>query len=400
MNITALETIRIDEFPNICFVQIHTSEGIVGLGETYLGAEAVESWIHETASHVLLNENPLNIEKIWQALGGFLGTKSTGVESRGRSAIDIALWDIMGQYVKQPIYQLLGGACRDSIPIYNTCAGYRYTKGRPKSGGLPVDNWGLGDNEGPYEDLHAFLYHADELANSLVEQGYMGMKIWPFDPYAEKSKGRYISLEDLKKALEPFEKIRRAVGDKIEIMVELHALWDLPSAKRIAHALKDYRPFWYEDPLRPDSVNALSEFARFSQVPVAASETLGSRWAYLDILQQKAADIVIFDPTWTGGISESRRIATLVESFGRPVTAHDCVGPVSLITDVHLGIHLSNYFVQESVRAFYTSWYPQLVTELPLIENGRIFPLVGYGLGTSLRSEVFKRQDVTVRRTR
>ncbi|MBP1930146.1 mandelate racemase/muconate lactonizing enzyme family protein [Ammoniphilus resinae] len=399
MKITKIETIRVEEFPNICFVQIHTDEGFIGLGETYFGAEAVESWIHEMGANVLLGKNPLTIDKHWQDLVGFVGARSTGVENRGRSALDVALWDILGQVSNQPIYQLLGGATRDKIQAYNTCAGYQYTRKRPKHASLPVDNWNT-EGEGPYEDLEGFLYRADELAESLIEEGFMGMKIWPFDPFAEASKGRFISMEDLKKGLEPFEKIRKRVGDKIEIMVEMHSLWDLRTAKQIAQALEDYRPFWYEDPIRMDNLDALRNFAQSTRVPTAASETLGTRWAFREVMEKQAADVIIFDPTWTGGISEAKKIITMAEAYQLPISTHDCVGPVSFAVDVHLSINAPNTLVQECVRAFYSTWYKELVTEVPLIKDGFVYPLAGPGLGTKLNPEVFTRPDTTIRESK
>jgi hypothetical protein len=115
--------------------------------------------------------------------------------------------------------------------------------------------------EGPYEDFEAFLTHADELASSLLEQGITGMKIWPFDDYAAASKGCYISGPDLDRALEPFRKIRKAVGNRMDIMVELHTLWNLPTAKRIMAALEEFDPFWFEDPIRMNNADALAELA-------------------------------------------------------------------------------------------------------------------------------------------
>ncbi|MHB1628930.1 MAG: mandelate racemase/muconate lactonizing enzyme family protein [Bacilli bacterium] len=398
MKITAVETVRVEEFPNICFVRVHTDEGLVGLGETFFGSHAVEAWVHESAASVLVGKSPLRIEQIWQNLVGFVGSRSTGVENRGRSAIDVALWDILGQVTGQPIYQLLGGAVREKIPAYNTCAGYQYTRKRPKHAHLPVDNWGTDAAQGPYEDLQGFLWRADELAQSLVSEGYMGMKIWPFDPYAQSSGGHYISPMELKSALEPFEKIRKAVGDKIHIMVEMHSQWDLRVAKQIAKEVEAFSPFWFEDPIRMDNMSALREFSSSTRVPTAASETLGTRTAYLDVLSNQAAGVIIFDPSWTGGISEAKRIASLAEAFEIPVAAHDCVGPVSFVADVHLSMHLPNALVQEVVRAFYTSWYRELVTDLPRVENGYVYPLTGPGLGTTLRPDVFERTDV-VRKT-
>ena len=401
MKITAIDTLLIEEFPNLTYITIHTDEGISGLGETFFGAQATASWVHETAAPYLLGKDPLTIDRHWQGLNPFVGFNSTAVESRGRSAIDIALWDILGKVCRQPIYQLLGGAYRERIRTYNTCAGYRYVRKAPGGGGLPVDNWGMAAaSAGPYEDLDAFIHRADELAHSLLEQGITGMKIWPFDPYAEASAGHYLSNEDLKKGLEPFGKIRAAVGDRMEIMVELHSLWDLPCAKKIAEALEDYRPTWYEDPIRMDDLGALAEFARSTRVPVAASETLGTRWSFRDLLERRAAGVIIFDPAWAGGISEGKRIATMAEAYQLPIAPHDCSGPVEFAAAVHLSMNASNALIQESVRAYYTGWYRELVTQIPEVRDGYIYPLNGPGLGTELLPEILTRADAHVRTSR
>ena len=185
----------------------------------------------------LLGQDPLQIDRHQGHLLGYLGFVGSSAEMRGRSAIDIALWDLWGQATRQPLHQLLGGAVRESIRVYNTCAGYRYVRSRPTQG---TANFGLGETEGPYEDLDAFLNRADELAQSLLEMGITGMKIWPFDYAAEASQGQYISAADLNKALAPFEKIRRAVGTKMDVMAELHSQWNRPTAIKICRALETW----------------------------------------------------------------------------------------------------------------------------------------------------------------
>ena len=403
MKVTALETLLLDEFPNLTYVLVHTDEGITGLGETLFGAQAVAAWVHETAAPYLLGKDPLQIDRHWLGLNPFVGFNSTATEGRGRSAIDIALWDILGKVCNQPVYQLLGGACRERVRTYNTCAGYRYVRKAPGGGGLPVDNWGVdraAASPGPYEDLDAFMHRAGDLAADLLGQGITGMKIWPFDPYAEASGGHYISTEDLKRGLEPFAKIRDAVGDRMEIMVELHSLWDLTCAKKIAQALEQYAPGWYEDPLRMDDLDALVDFARSTRVPVAASETLGTRWSFRELLERRAAGVIIFDPSWAGGISEGKKIASLAEAYQLPIAPHDCSGPVEFAAAVHLSINAPNALVQESVRAYYTGWYRELVTEIPEVRDGYIYPLTGPGLGTALLPGVADRPDAHSRISR
>ncbi|MEM7408263.1 MAG: mandelate racemase/muconate lactonizing enzyme family protein [Pseudomonadota bacterium] len=393
MKITGVETLRLDEFPNLVWVQLHTDTGLTGLGETYFGARAVEAYIHESCAPQLLGADPLAIERIGQQLTPYCGFTGTGVESRGRSALDLALWDLFGKHAGLPIYQLLGGASRPRIRTYNTCAGYRYVRSKPDWG---TDDWGLEGDEGPYEDLDAFLNRADELALSLLDEGITGMKIWPFDYAATASDGYYISNADLDAALEPFRRIRAAVGEQMDIMVELHSLWRFPAALKIAEALEPFNPFWYEDPVRMDSLPALEKFGASTRVPVCASETVAGRWNHRELLESGASDIIMPDLVWCGGISEGKKIAAMAEAYHRPVAPHDCTGPVAFMAAVHLSMNVTNALVQESVRAFYTGWYQELVTALPVVSRGYIELPEGPGLGTELRSDLKRRPDAFV----
>ncbi len=394
MKIDAIETLRLEEFPNLLWVQVVTDDGIVGLGETFFGARAVESYIHETAAPYLLGKNPLEIDRHSRfLLNSFVGFSGTGVEMRGTSAIDFALWDIFGKATGQPIHQLLGGLSRDKVRIYNTCAGYKYVRGSRIS--QSTANWGLANpaQEGPYEDLDAFLNNADELAHSLLEQDITAMKIWPFDIPAEKTGGLYISPADMKKALEPYEKVRRAVGDKIDIMAEFHSLWNVPTALKIAHAIADYEPFWLEDLIKMNNPAGLADIRSKVRSPVCASETLATRPIFRDLMERRATDIVMLDLSWVGGISEAKKIATMAEAFDLPVAPHDCVGPVTLVASIHLSLNAPNALVQETVRAFYTGWYREILDTMPVFEKGFALPMQGPGLGTGLNEERFKADD-------
>ncbi len=397
MKITAIETLRTAEFANVIWVRVHTDAGIVGLGETFYGAGAVEAHIHDTLSVRLLGRDPLRIEFLHREMLNLpMAQSSTGVEYRAASAIDIALWDIFGKVCNQPVHQMLGGLCRDKQRIYNTCAGYRYVRSTQIK---PVSNWNQGDEGGPYEDLNGFMTRADAVAESLLESGISAMKIWPFDPAAMENEGCHITSAQLKTALEPFEKIRKAVGDKMEIMVEFHSLWNLPMAKKLAKYLEPYNPTWFEDPIRMNSPQALAEYARSTPVWVTASETLGSRFPFKDMLDRDAVHVVMADLCWTGGLTEGRKIAAMAETYHRPFAPHDCIGPVGFIAGIHASFSQPNTLIQESVRAFYTGWYKELVTTMPVIKDGYVFPMEGPGLGVELLPSVFERSDLTTRRT-
>jgi L-alanine-DL-glutamate epimerase-like enolase superfamily enzyme len=396
MKITAIETLYTREFENVLWVRVHTDAGIVGLGETFYGAGSVSAHIHDTLAARLIGKDPFRIEGLHKDLVNLpMAQSSTGAEYRAASAIDIALWDFWGRATNQPVHQLLGGLCRDKLRIYNTCAGYQYVRNRAIR---PVDTWNLG-GDGPYEDLNAFMTDAGALAENLLESGIDAMKIWPFDPAAMEMGGIDISSAQLKTALQPFELIRKRVGDKMDIMVEFHSLWNLTAAKRIARALEPYQPTWFEDPIRMNSSQALCEYARSTPVPVCASETLGSRWPYKEMLDKDAIGIVMVDLCWTGGLTEGRKIASLGETYHKPFAPHDCIGPVGFAAAVHLSFSQPNTLIQESVRAFHTGWYKELVTATPTIRDGYVYPMEGPGLGLDLRPDVFERSDLVVRRS-
>jgi len=397
VKISEIKTYRLTEFANVLWVHVVTDSGLVGLGETFYGAGAVEAHIHDTLAPRLIGQNPLHIEALNKEMVSLpMAQSSTGVEYRAASAIDIALWDLFGKTCDLPVHQMLGGLCWDKIRIYNTCAGYQYTR---TNNIKPVANWNADASEGPYEDLHGFMNRPAALAENLLESGIDAMKIWPFDPIAAETRGQYITSRQMKQALKPFEEIRKAVGDEMDIMVEFHSQWNLPAAKMIAQELEAYSPLWFEDPIRMNSPQALAEFAASTKVWTCASETLGSRWPYKDMLERDAAHVVMVDLCWTGGLTEGRKIAALAETWHRPFAPHDCIGPVGFAAAIHMSFSQPNTLIQESVRAFYKGWYTELVTAVPRIENGFVYPMEGPGLGVELLPSVFSRSDLITRRS-
>ena len=396
MKITALETIRAPEFANLLWLRVHTSEGLAGLGETFFLPKTVEAFIHEALAPKVLGRDPRQIDLIAKEATGYLGFRSTGAEVRGASALDIALWDLFGKITGQPLAQLLGGFSRDRIRTYNTCAGSAYMR---ENAGQRTANWGLNTSAKDYDDLNGFLHRADELALDLLSEGITAMKIWPFDPAAEASGGVDISTADLKTALKPFEKIRAAVGDRIDIMVEFHSLWQLLPAIRIAKALAPFSTTWHEDPIRMDSLASLKRYAEASPAPICASETLGTRWAFRDLLETGAAGVIMLDLSWCGGVSEARKIAAMAEAWHLPVAPHDCTGPVVLAASTHLSLNAPNALIQESVRAYYRTWYRDLVTGLPEVEGGFISVGREPGHGVDLQPDLDKRFSLERRTT-
>ena len=393
--VTRIETLRNPAFAHIIWVRIYTDDGRVGLGETAFSPETVEAWVHEDGARYLLGQDATQLDLHWNRMNGF-GAKVKGraADMSGLSAVDMALWDLYAQRAGVPLYEALGGLSRPSIRVYNTCAGYSYGVNR-------AGNLAGGDidyrPEHQYEDQQAFLTDAGALADDLLSEGYTAMKIWPFDQVAEKSNGQFISGPDLEMCTEPFRLIREKVGNKIDVMLEMHSTYNLPSAIRIAKNVEPYDPFWFEDPVPMDNIDTLVQFRRSTDIAVTASETVATRWAFREMFEKQAMTICMFDISWVGGISEAKRIAGMAEAYHMPVAPHDCVGPVTFMFSVHLSLNAPNALIQETVRAFNTTWYPDIVDQIPTIENGYALPPVGIGACQTLLDSFVNDPETIIR---
>jgi L-alanine-DL-glutamate epimerase-like enolase superfamily enzyme len=398
MIITALETILVDTFPNLCYVRLHTDTGLIGLGETFFGPEAVAAHLHATAAPLLLGQDPFRVGRHWHHLYAGPARRSIGAEARALSAVDLALWDILGQAVGLPIYQLLGGAFRDRIRIYNTCAGYRHVAAAATSNRPAHGTWGIGGpTTGPFEDYEAQFDRPEELAASLLAQGISAVKLFPFD--ASPTNGHEIADADLQRGVDVFARMRQAAGKQLDLLLDFGSGWDLPTALRIARAIEEFAPFWFEDPLAVDNLDAWVAFRQSTPVPTAGSEHLGSRFAFRELLEKRAVDIVLFDPGWVGGISEGKKVAGLADAHHLPFCPHECTGPIAMIAGIHLCLSSPNALLQETVRAYWTGVYREIVTTLPRIEGGYAYPPEGSGLGTALRPDFIARSDARIRRS-
>lgn len=391
IKITQIETIVPEEIMgNLVLVRIHTNKGLIGHGESYYTPHAVASTIHDWMARRLLGQNPLNIESHWRFL--FERTSSfggKGTELRALSAIDLALWDILGQFCEVPIWQLLGGKSRNEIPIYNSSGGKSYgvSKGQDKQG---WPGHGLNGQPGNLEDYWAVIHQPEEYAKELIKEGYTGLKTWLFDEYARKPGGTLrISDSDLKKSLEPIKRIRDAVGNQIEIMVDGHGFFQLPAAIRIADALKEYQILWAEDILRMDNLDTLKVFSEKTSIPLAVSEMCNTIEDYRRVLEMGIADYIEIDPTWAGGISESVKITHLAQTYNIPVTYHDCTGPLTVYAGVQMSVANSNVVYQETVRAHIRTIYDSLIDNNLIIKNGFIEAPSSPGIGTALLPNLF-----------
>jgi L-alanine-DL-glutamate epimerase-like enolase superfamily enzyme len=382
MKIERVETLRHPAHPRFVWVRVWTAEGPVGLGEVghYAGASAAV--IHDLAASHLVGADPLAIDGLWTTMYDRLKIISpAGAELRALAAIDVALWDILGQVARLPVYQLLGGASREAIPIYNTCIG-----------------------SDPIPDHRRFHEDAGALAAELLDEGIACMKIWPFDPFARATRGQYLSAADLDRGLAPLRAVRERVGDRMGVAIELHGFWNLPCALQIARALEPLKAQWVEEAISPESIHTQAEFARASPVPVVSGERLATRFHFRALLETGGAHIINPDLTWTGGLGELKRIGTMAEAYRRPLKPHNEGGPVHHVATAHVAANIPSLYLMETIRYNYRHVFPQLVEGLPPVVRGEdgvahLSLPTGPGLGISLRPEISEAPEVERRVT-
>ena len=387
--IIRIETVVPDHiYPSLLFVRVHTDTGLIGHGETYYAPRAVAAMLHDWMGARLLGGDALAIESHWRFLyerAANFGVR--GTELRAISAIDVALWDILGQVTGQPIYRLLGGPVRDRVAVYNSLGHPNY--GARKDGVQTWPGYGRIGEPGPLQDCYNFFNHPEDLAHDLLESGYTAFKTWAFDYAAHQDGGMRIGLEAVEQALVPMRRIREAVGGKLEIMVDGHGFFMLPAAIRIAEGLAEIKPLWVEDILKMDNIETLANFRAKCPVPVSASEMLLTRADFLEALNKRAMDYVMIDPTWVGGISETVRLAHLAQAFNVPATMHDCSGPLTLMAGIHVNAAVPGCCFQETCRAQILTVYKEFIDNQPVIRDGTMALPTGPGLGVKLNPDLF-----------
>jgi L-alanine-DL-glutamate epimerase-like enolase superfamily enzyme len=358
MHITAVETIVPDLTLSrpFTFVRIHTDEGVVGLGQTAdLRTVGV---IHDLGRQFLLGADPRHVTALWHRMFDWVSYHGyAGAEIRAISAFDIALWDILGQSVGQPIVALLGGAVHDSVPIYHTCGGADGDRVRQDPAGL---------------------------AEELLAQGVSGMKWSPFDEYAAESHGQYITPAQLTAAIAGMDKA--ALGGRMEIMVDAHGLWSPGCAAQILRALDGFPLRWLEDPISSDNAPEWARLRERSTVPIAGGERLLTRYQLHRLLAVGGVDVLISDVTWSGGITEARRTADLAEIYGVPLATHGNSGPVNLWSAAHVLTSVRNACAAETVRAHH-DYFDSVVDGPSILDHGRIDAPTAPGLGIRLRDD-------------
>ncbi|PYZ95595.1 galactonate dehydratase [Alteribacter lacisalsi] len=310
MRITSMECFVVP--PRWCFLKVETDEGVTGWGEPVVEGRAhtVKAAVEELKDY-LIGANPLAIEDIWNVLyrGGFY--RGGPVHMSAISGIDQALWDIKGKWLDVPVYELLGGACRDKMRVYSWIGGDR----------------------------------PDDVASAVqqqLEQGFTAVKM------NATNELQYIdSYTKIDEAVNRIAAIRDAVGDKVDVGIDFHGRVHKPMAKILAKALEPYRPMFIEEPVLPENNEALAEIARHTSIPIATGERMYSRWDFKPLFEQGYADIIQPDLSHAGGITECRKIAAMAEAYDIALAPHCPLGPIALASCLQVDAVSHNAFIQE-----------------------------------------------------
>ncbi|WP_102272514.1 galactonate dehydratase [Cytobacillus massiliigabonensis] len=348
--------------PRWLFLKIETDEGIVGWGEPVIEGRAstVKACVEELMEY-LIDKDPLRIEDHWSMLyrSGFY--RGGPILMSAISGIDQALWDIKGKYYNAPVYQLLGGACRDSIKVYSWIGGDR-----------------------PSEVGHA--------AKMVADAGFTAVKMNATEEL------QYVdSYEKIDQVIERIAAVREAAGNYIGIGIDFHGRVHKPMAKILAKELEPFRPMFIEEPVLSENLEALRDIANHTTIPIATGERMFSRWDFKSLLADGYVDIIQPDLSHAGGITECKKIASMAEAYDVALAPHCPLGPIALASCLQVDATAYNAFIQEQSLGIH---YNQGSDLLDYIKDASVFDYKdgyvsipqGPGLGIEIDEEFVRKQ--------
>ncbi len=355
MKVTDVKTFAVDCFrTNWVFIKIYTDEGIDGVGEATL--EYKEKALFGAVEHIreyLTGKDPRDIEKHWHAIYRDAYWRGGAVLMSALSAVETALWDILGKSLGVPVYRLMGGRVNDKVRIY-------------------VNGWFAGAKT-PSEFA--------EKAKIAVKRGVTAMKWDPFrKSYLE------ISNKELSEAMECVSAVRAAVGNDVDLLIEGHGRFNIPTGIKIAKELEQFRPMFFEEPVPPDNLDALKAVRDKSPVAIAAGERLYTRWDYKRMFDLTAADYIQPDISHAGGIMELKKIAAEAECRYIPFAPHNPSGPIANAATLQLAASCPNFSILEIMYSD-VEWRRSITNESLEYENGFIKIPDKPGLGIEINEE-------------
>ena len=338
---------------DLTYVQVHTDDGLVGVGETRMlsRTQALLGYLTQAAGNHVIGSDPFDIESLVARMKyGDYGRAGEIVMS-GIACVEMACWDIVGKALGQPVWRLFGGKVRDRIKAY---ANGWYTVERTP------------------EEFHA-------AARRVVERGYQALKFDPFGP------GRHeLDHAERVRAVALVEAVRDAVGPEVEVLVEMHGRFAPHEAVRVARLLEPYQPSWLEEPVPPENLKALAKVAKKTTLPIATGERIHDRIEFRELFESQAADIIQPDIGHLGGILETRKLAAAAETHYVLVAPHNVGGAVLTAANLHLAACTPNFKIQEHFNDFADEEVKHAAPGLPEVVDGHFALPAAPGLGVEL----------------
>ena len=346
------------------FVKVETDEGLVGWGEGTLEwkPKGVVGCV-EDLSQFLIGEDPRRTEYLWQVMYRQYFIKPGVVALAAISGIDQACWDIHAKSLGVPLYQLLGGACRDKIPMYTHLGG--------------------GNLEAVFKPVSAEEYV--EEAQKALDDGFKAVKVL-MTPSMRGLEG----LPKIKYTAEIMEGLRTGLGDDIDIMVEFHGRCTPDTAIQCGKALEPYHPYWFEEPCSPDNISGLLKVARAVNIPIASGERIVLRHNYRPILEQNVLAVIQPDVCHTGGITELRKIASMADAYSVPVAPHNPMGPIATAVNCHVALSTPNFLTLEVFHSD-VPWRNEVVHNPMAFKDGYMTVTDEPGIGIEVDEEEIKK---------
>lgn len=314
MKITKIETYHVK--PRWLFVKISTDEGIEGWGEPDLeGKTTVVEEAVKVCAYQIIGQDPMNIEHLWQIMYRGAFYRGGAILVSAISGIEQALWDIKGKKLGVPVWQLLGGKCRDRIRMYAHIA--------------------------PNEE-NASVERVKELAVQRVNEGFKSLKTPMETPI------RHIdTMKRVEKYVEKFAAIRDAVGKDIDIAIDFHGRISPAMAPVMCRELEPYYPMFIEEPVLPENADVMADIARRTMIPIATGERLFTTWGFREVIEKQAAVVLQPDVCHCGGILQTLKIAAMGANYYCSMAPHNPLGPIALASCLQVDTCIPNFTAQE-----------------------------------------------------
>lgn len=363
MKIVGVGAVLLQPMPWV-LVKVYTDEGITGLGESYHGAGVHHIAVDERLTQrALIGQDPRNVDKLFRDMKSAMSASGyyQGAVMSAISGIEMALWDIAGQAIGVPIWQLLGGAYRDSIRVYNDC--------HAGDAGDAAESWVA-------------------KAKQAEARGFDAIK-FDIDPRPDRRDryNRTMSNRDIAFHIEVVTAIREALHPNTDLLIDAHWAYAPHDILKVAYAFEALNLMWLEDPIPAENVAALKEVKAATRTPICTGENLYTRHGFRELVETQAADIISPDLAKAGGLSEGRRIADLADTYYIPISPHNICSPIGTVAACHTCAASPNFQVLEFHHLDNALWN-SLTVERDLIANGQIALPQTPGLGVALDEEV------------